>query len=547
MFKADDIIQQMTLREKIGQMFLQYYQGYEQMPERFMEMNRKNELGGFIFFSGNNVRSLSQLRSMTQNIQSCAKENKYNLPFLLTIDQEGGQLTAIFNETTIFPGNMTLGFANDENLAYQQGKHVAKELKFAGINLCYAPVLDVDYDVKSGVPIVDNRRYSTEPEVVAHMGAAYIRGMEDEGMLACGKHFPGMRITEVDTHFKVDKSPYSLQRLEEVEIKPFKRAIEKGLSCIMTHHGIFDAIDPTTPASLSPHTTHYLRHELGFNGLIVTDDLVMKAILNEYGEKESIKMAINAGADLIISTCASEWFVDYVESCVQEGQIEEVSIHAAAYRILLQKEKISVITGFGQNASQNTNQNTIDSVDLEEGNQLSLEIAQKGIVLYKGDESLLPIDLTGKKLGILFGNPARLVMSDATNLYDLSIKQTIQEVTHHNNIKEAIMPWHPTDEEIISLTDVGIISDVIIFSTVNAYKFTRQLEVLKEIRAYCPNKLIIGIASRSPMDAKLLKEYADVVIVTGGITESIFEAVAHCVFRGKPFEHNEAKVLAYLD
>lgn len=535
MFDAKQVFDQMTLREKIGQMFLQYYQGYDDIPEKFKEMNRRNELGGFIYFSGNNVRNLTQLHEMSKKIQSYASENKYNLPFLLTIDQEGGQLTAIFNETTIFPGNMTLGFANDKALAYEQGKHVAKELSYAGINICYAPVLDVDYDVYNGVPMVDNRRFSTKPEVVADMGNAFIKGMQDEGIVACGKHFPGMRITEVDTHFQVDRSPYDMDRLESVEIKPFKTAIEDGLQCIMTHHGIFDAIDPESPASLSKKAMDYLRDDLNFKGLIVTDDLIMKAILNEYGEKEPIKLAINAGADLLITTCADDWFVDYVEEEVKSGNISEDRINDAALRILEYKQDMFK-----------------DGVVMEkkfekaDGDKLSKAIAEEGIIHYKGEADTLPVDLTDKKLGVVFGNPARLVMSDATNLYDISLKDTIARVTGHNNIKEAIMPWHPTHEEIISLADVGIISDVILFTTVNAYKFDQQVEVLKEIRKYCPNKTVIGVASRSPMDAPILAEYCDHVIVTGGITESIFEAVAECVFKGHAFSYNEAKALDFL-
>ncbi len=535
MFNAIEVFKQMTLKEKIGQMFLQYYQGYEDIPDKFKEMNKKNQLGGFIFFSGNNVRNLSQLRAMTKKIQGYASENKYNLPFLMTIDQEGGQLTAIFNETTIFPGNMTLGFANDKILAYEQGKHVAGELQYGGINLCYAPVLDVDYDGLKGVPLVDNRRFSAKPQVVADMGESFIKGMEEAGLMACGKHFPGMRITEVDTHFQVDRSPYDRERLDQVEIHPFKQAIAGGLSCIMTHHGIFDAIDPSLPASLSPKTTELLREELGFEGLIVTDDLVMKAILNEYGQKEPIKLAIKAGADLIISTCADDWFVDYVAEEVETGQIPMERIDDACLRILKEKERIF------------SRKEETPAPDKATGDYLSKEIADKGIILYKGSQEQFPVDLTNKKLGVVFGNPARLVMSDATNLYDISWKTTINKMMGHANTKEAIMPWHPTDEEIISLADVGIISDVILFSTVNAYKFDRQIEVLKEIRKYCPTKTIIGVASRSPMDAKILKDYCDVVIITGGMTESIFEAVCDHVFGHKAFEHNPAKELKYLE
>lgn len=533
MFEINDVFERMTLKEKIAQMFMQYFKGYDELPEKFREMNRKNLLGGFIFFSGNNVRNIEQLHKLTQTIQSYAGENAYNLPFLMTIDQEGGQLTAIFNGTTIFPGNMSLGFANDEALAYKQGQHVGKELKYAGINICYAPVLDVDYDAKKGIPIVDNRRFSTEPEVVANMGTAFIKGLEDEGLLACGKHFPGMRITEVDTHYQVDRSPYALERLEQVEIHPFKKAIEGGLSCIMTHHGIFEAFDSENPASLSKKVNDYLRNNLGFKGLVVTDDLIMKAIYDQYGPKEPIKMAINAGADLIISTCADDWFVDYIDECVQKGEISEERINDACLRILTYKKS----AGVGQIPVEKT-------FNHEKGQALSDDIAAKALVLYKGDPDTFPLVIDkNQKLGIIFGNPARLVMSDATNLYDISFKEILQRKDLHHNIKEAIMPWHPTDEELISLADVGIISDVIIFTTVNAYKFNRQIEVLKEIRRYCPEKTIVAIATRSPMDAKILSEYSDYVIVTGGLTESLFSATADCLFGTRKFEYNEAKKL----
>ena len=527
------IFEAMTLREKIAQMFLQYYQGYEDLPEHLIKMNKRNELGGIIFFSGNNVRNLEQLHKMCKNIQSHASENRFNLPFFLTIDQEGGQLTAIHEGTTVFPGNMSLGFANDSELAYRQGRHVGKELKYAGINICYAPVLDISYDNIHGIPIVDNRMYSSNPEVVADMGTGFIKGLQDEGILACGKHFPGMRLTQEDTHYKVDINPSSMDRLQKVELIPYKKAIREGLSCIMLHHGIFTAFDDRHPASLSKKVIDYLREELDFKGLIITDDLIMKAISNQYGEKDAVVHAINAGADLIIDTCAGPWFVDYVYECVQNGMISEDRINDAVMRILEYKEKANA--GFIPDEKE---------FSLEEGNRLSAAIAQKALIQYKGTDDLIPIKLNkNEKLGIIFGNPARLVMSDATNLYDLSIKEVIQKKGYHYNIKEAIMPWHPTDEEIISLGDVAIISDVVIFTTVNAYHFDRQIKVLQYIREYCPDKLIISVATRSPEDARLLEPYSDVVIVTGGLTISILEALADVIFDHGQFEMNPAKRL----
>lgn len=535
MIDVEILMKTMTLREKIAQMYLQYYSGYEDLTEKLKEMNHKNELGGVIFFSGSNVCDIEQLRAMNQRIQAQASENDYNLPFLLTIDQEGGQLAAIFRGNTLFPGNMSLGMSDDTELAYQQGVHVAKELKYAGIDLCFAPVLDVDYDVVNGVPIVDNRKYSHLPEVVSRMGTAYIKGLQDQGMIAVGKHFPGMRITEVDTHFAVDRSPYDMKRLEEVEILPFREAIDEGLHGIMTHHGIFEAIDSEAPASLSAKAISYLREVLGFDGLVLTDDLVMQAILHEYGEQEPIKMAINAGSDLLISTFASDWYVDYVEQCVIEGEIEASKIDTACRRILTYKRDMEI-----GSIPEKKRYSDID------GQQLARQIAEKGLILYKGNADDFPLAVKPKeKLGIVFGNPARLVMSDATNLYDISLKDIIKKQGKFDVIKEAIMPWQPTKEEIISLTDVAFITDVVLFTTVNAYRFEQQIEVLKEIRINCPNKTIIAIASRSPMDAPILADLADYVIITGGITENTFEALAENLFgEGRFFEHQP---ISYLE
>lgn len=534
MFNVQEIFSQMTLREKIGQTFLQYYQGYEDLPDALIEMNKKGELGGIIFFSGNNVRDIEQFRAMNKKIQTHAKENRFQLPFLLTIDQEGGQLTALHQGTTMFPGNMALGFANDETMAYEQGKHVAKELKYAGIDLCYAPVLDVSYDRINGVPVVDNRMYSSKPQVVADMGTGFIQGLQEEGVIACGKHFPGMRLTQEDTHFKMDTHPGDMKRLEEVELLPYKKAIENGLDCIMMHHGIFPPLDGERPASMSKKVVTYLREELKFNGLIVTDDLIMGAVLHAYGEKEPLIEAMNAGCDLLMSTCAGPWYVDFIEACVLDGTIPQERIDEACLRVLTYKAKYQC----GQIPEEKT-------FDQDHGDRIAYEIAQKSLILYKGNNSDFPIQLDKKeKVGIIFGNPARLVMSDAINLYDkLSIEETIKKHGYHDNIKEVIMPWRPTHMEMVSVGDIAIISDFVIYTTVNAYCFEEQVKTIQYIREFCPTKQIIGVATRSPEDAKILAEYCDYVIVTGGLTQVTLDALTDAIFGKGEFEYNPAKQL----
>ncbi|MGL5675011.1 MAG: glycoside hydrolase family 3 protein [Cellulosilyticaceae bacterium] len=534
MFNVQEVFSQMTLREKIGQTFLQYYQGYEDLPESLIEMNKKGELGGIIFFSGTNVRSLDQLREMNKRIQGHAAENRFNIPILLTIDQEGGQLTAIHKGTTMFPGNMAMGFANDESMAYEQGKHVAKELKYAGVDVCYAPVLDVSYDRINGVPVVDNRMYSSKPEVVADMGTGFIRGLEEEGIVACGKHFPGMRLTQEDTHFKMDVHPGDMARLLDVELVPYKKAIANGLGSIMMHHGIFPPLDAEKPASMSKKVVDYLRNELGFDGLVVTDDLIMKAVLDAYGERQPLVESMNAGCDIVMSTCAGEWYVDFMEECVQNGTVTEDRINEACLRVLEYKAKYSC----GQFPEEK-------EFDKAYGDKIAYEIAKKSLILYKGDKQDFPVKLEeSQKLGVIFGNPARLVMSDAINLYEkLSIEDTVKKLGYHNNTKEAIMPWRPTHMEMVSVGDIAIISDYVIFTTVNAYCFEEQIETLKYVRDFCPTKKIIGVATRSPEDAKVLEEYCDYVIVTGGLNQVTLDALVEAIFGDGDFEFNPAKQL----
>lgn len=532
MIDPKQIFAKMSLREKIAQTFLQYYQGYDDLPEHLIELNKKNEVGNLLFFSGANVRGLDQLHNMCKKIQSHASENSYNLPFLITIDQEGGQLTAIHRGTTMFPGNMALGFANDGTMAERQGMHVGKELKYAGINICYAPVLDVSYDSKT-VPIVDNRMYSSKPEVVADMGTGFIKGLQTEGVAACGKHFPGMRLTQEDTHFKCDTHPGDLKRLKEVELKPYVKAIQAGLESIMTHHGVFPALDTEYPASMSKKCYDYLRNELHFKGLTITDDLIMGAVRSQYGDAEAVIIALEAGADIIMHTALSTSYVDIIENAVKEGRVSEKRINESCMRVLEYKAKFC--TAIPENKDFNK----------YEGDKVAYEIAKKALIKYKGADNLFPVNIRPEtQIGVVFANPARLVMSDAINLYDpLSIRQTIFNRIGHKLVKEVIMPWRPTHMEQVSVGDIPFITDIAIFTTVNAYSFEEQIETLKYIRSIAAKKFIIGVASRSPADAPLLAEYCDAVIVTGGLSQVSLDALIDTIFKDGKFDNNPAKVL----
>lgn len=514
----------MNLRQKLGQMLLYSFRGYHDIPEDLQEKNRKGEVGGYIFFSGSNVDNLNQVRSLTTNLQAHRAESPIDLPYLICIDQEGGQLSAIHRGTTLFPGNMAMGFAHNPELTKQCAKTMAEELVYGGISINFGPVLDSSYDSKHGVPIIDNRTFSSDPKVTTEIGSAFVDGFQSTGLIACAKHFPGQRLTQQDTHHALDVIDFPLERLKEVELAPFQKAIDQGIGAIMTHHAIYSAFEDL-PATLSPQVLGYLREEMGFDGLIISDDLIMKAVIDNFGKEEALLRAIQAGVDVVIFSGANDWFIDYLEDAVKKGLITEERIDESVARILVAKEQIDARTPI----------KALPASHYEESKSVALQLSREGLVCSKGKE-LLPLKLDeNDRLGVILANPARLVMSCTVNFYDISLKAEIESKGYHGYVKEAFMPWNPTTEEQLSLFDIGYVNDVIIFTTVNGYSFTKQIEVLKSIREVAvasadKKPFIVAVATRSPSDMALLEEHADVVLATGGLTPLQIEALCESLF-----------------
>jgi beta-N-acetylhexosaminidase len=537
MNQVNEIYNSLSLEQKIGQLFLHDFVGKDDLTPEMIEKAEAGLLGGIIFFSGANVEDIDQLHRLTSRIQEHGRKSSHGLPILITLDQEGGQLSALYRGVTIFPGNMALGFADNMELSSKAAEHIGRELKYAGININFAPVLDVSYDSRTGVPVVDNRMFSSYPDVVADMGVSFVKGNHRAGIMACGKHFPGQRPTERDTHHALDRIDYPLDRLEEVELKPFRSAIESGLDAIMTHHAIYEAFEDK-PATLSPAINRYLRENMNFDGLVISDDLIMNAIMDMYSPEDAAVEAINAGVDLIIFTGAGEWFIPTIARAVNDGRIPMSRIEESAKRVIAKKLQYDVGT-----SEKNK------GFDVGQGDEISLELSRQALVKYSDPADLFPLRLKPEqKVSVILANPARLVMSDTVNFYDISLKSEIEGRGYHPYVKESIMPWNPTEEEILSCFDIGFISDILIFTTVNAYRFDKQLEVLRQIRevadARSPKRpLIISVATRSPDDAKLLAPLSDAVIVTGGLTPHLIQALVEAIFESGSFVDKESKKL----
>lgn len=284
---------EMTSREKIGQLFMVGFLGTSVTTE-LASFIKEYKPGGVILFS-RNLESVEQIVELTNDLQRCSPKS----PLLISIDQEGGRVSRLPKGFTIFPPCGLLGRCNSSELAYAAASTTAKELRAVGINMNMAPVLDVNSNPDN--PVIGDRAFGSTPDLVGELGLISAAGLQDNLVVACGKHFPGHGDTTTDSHKELPVVDASLERLHAVELPPFRRAAASGIASMMTAHVLFKALDGRQPATLSHAViTHLLRGEMGYDGLVLTDDLEMNAIADRYGSGEAAVRAMEAGCDVLL-------------------------------------------------------------------------------------------------------------------------------------------------------------------------------------------------------------------------------------------------------
>jgi beta-N-acetylhexosaminidase len=282
-----------TLREKIAQMFLVGVGAQELTSEERMAMKHYS-FGGFILF-GHNCCDPAQILSLTRALWDTGK----SLPPFIAIDQEGGRVHRLPKPFTHFPPAARLGETGNPKLAYRVARATAEELAAVGINLDFAPVLDVNSNPKN--PVIGDRSFAPDPQTVIAFGEQWIHGLRDGGIIACGKHFPGHGDTDKDSHLDLPLVDRSLDELRQVELPPFVQACGNGIESLMTAHVLYRALDPKLPGTLSHNiVTGLLREELNYHGVVFSDDMEMKAISDHYGEEETVALCVRAGIDVML-------------------------------------------------------------------------------------------------------------------------------------------------------------------------------------------------------------------------------------------------------
>jgi beta-N-acetylhexosaminidase len=330
------ILRMRDIRRHIGQLAVVGFNGHV-LPAEVRQIAREFDLGGVTFFA-RNVQEPEQVADLSRESQALATE----IPLWVSVDQEGGRVARLKRPFTEWPPMQTLGRAGDEALAERFARALATELKAVGISLDYTPVLDVLTNPKN--PVIGDRALAERAEDVARLGVVIIRTLQAEGMAACGKHFPGHGDTSVDSHFDLPLIEHPPDRLEAVELVPFKAAIAADVACIMTAHILIPALDEQHPATLSPAIVDgWLRKKLGFNGVILTDDMAMKAISGRYGLGEASVQAIAAGCDGVLM-CAPQpddqmAALEAIIYAVEQGRIPRPRVEDALSRHRKAKER----------------------------------------------------------------------------------------------------------------------------------------------------------------------------------------------------------------
>jgi len=403
---VDRQLERLTLREKVGQMIMPWLGG-EYLPrhsEAFDSLRRwvvDYRVGGIIVSIGAPLEVAAKLNML---------QEQADVPLLIAADMENGPgmrlnggvvmpYGMVLGGGTEFPPLMALGATGDERLAFELGRITALEARAVGVHMIYAPVVDVNNNPAN--PIINTRSYGEDPANVARLAAAHVRGLQQYGTLATAKHFPGHGDTGVDSHIDLPIITAGRERVDSVELPPFRAAIAAGVAGVMSAHIAFPALTgDTVPATLSPRLIQgLLREELGFQGLVVTDALRMGGIVRGYGNAQAAVQAVHAGADVLLMPPDIPTAIDAVVAAVERGEISRERIDRSVRRLLRAKAALRL-----------HERRTVDldrvpeTVGAREHRAVAAEIAARSITAVRDRDGLLPLsrDRVRRALSIVY-------------------------------------------------------------------------------------------------------------------------------------------------
>jgi beta-N-acetylhexosaminidase len=476
----------MTLEQKVGQVFMLGFAGTA-LDASNRALVQGLHLGGVTLFA-RNIESGVQLARLSLELQMVADP----VPLFISIDQEGGLVVRVTRGATIFPGNMALGATGDLDLGRRVAEATASELRGMGVNMNLAPVLDVNTNPLN--PVIGVRAFGSNADRVADFGVQTIRALQSGGVSAVGKHFPGHGDTHVDSHRDLPVVPHPLERLQSVELVPFKAAIQAGVDGIMTAHVYLPAIEPRhdLPATLSKAVlTGLLRGQLGYRGLILTDALDMQAIKKDRSAAEAATLAFEAGADMLLIAGIESHDRGQASdapaillAAVKSGRVPMDRLDASVLRILEAKARRGILAGPG--AAVAPPKPDTAALNSSEHRALALGVARKAVTLQRDTAGLLPLRATQKVL---------LVVPDAPT------RSAAQDDELASSLLEAVRQFAPsaTAASPDSAVNASDDADLIVLGTFDLARDSDQQTLARSLAA--TGKPIVGVSLRGPYDA----------------------------------------------
>lgn len=424
--RVDEILGNMTTRQKVTQLLMPDFRNWKvegasgetaftAMNDEVKSIIEEYDFGGVILFA-ENVSKTEQTARLTHALQEAALSdnggNGHKIPLLIGIDQEGGIVYRLGTGTAL-PGNMALGATRSEEHAKNIGRIIGRELSSLGINVNFAPVLDTNNNPKN--PVIGLRSFSSNPELVGRLGVATIQGLKEYNVAGAAKHFPGHGDTGSDSHYDLPVVDKSLTDLKALEFVPFQAAMDEGIDMIMTAHIMFPQLDDLYPATLSKKIlTDLIRTDMGYQGIIITDALNMKAIADRYGEIEATHLAIQAGVDIALMptilrskadiTNKLEPMIEALVEYYEEDPAFAARVDESARRVLQLKEDRGILD---YESTKKTVEEQVAAANLtvgsEENRNLEREISRDAVTVVKNENQVLPYNPKSGEKVLLVG------------------------------------------------------------------------------------------------------------------------------------------------
>lgn len=397
--QVDSVLAGMTTREKIAQLIIIHTDSYSSSSKYKAQNNAlisEEGIGGVLILQDHLPRFIARMNEL----QTMAK-----IPLLVSIDGEWGP-SMRFAEFPFFPQQMQLGALRDDSLIYEMGKAVAEQCQMANIHINFAPVVDINNNPKN--PVINTRSFGESREKVATFANAYMRGMQDAGIIACSKHFPGHGDTDVDSHKSLPTLPFDRARLDSIELYPFRSQIENGVKMVMIGHLHVPALDNKVSSISHPIVTGLLREELGFGGLIVSDALMMKGVSATLPPEEVTLAAYKAGIELLLNPGKIKKSIDCIQHAIESGECTIEDLDNRVRKVLMLKAELGMLDS--NYCCQVDTNNICQKVKRSEHIALSQTLSEKSMTLLNNEQQIIPLT-SGKRVAYIAYNAKHIPLN----------------------------------------------------------------------------------------------------------------------------------------